>query len=266
MINYTTISPKKAIRLNAAPIPKLEVRPVVFILAAAMLALLGGCSGRIDGSLRQDGAAELSLDINIEPRMSAMLRSLSSLAGRQGDRNAPVINGPAIARSLAAAPGILSADLANTGPAGIAGTVRASRVDELFAMPGVPERKRFITLGIGQEPGDKRLSAFLDRETAPLLLAMISADVRDYLSALFAPAATGDALTRAEYLDLVEDIYGKALADEIAAAEIAVTVGFPGAIRSVKGGTYSGSSAAFAIALADILVLEEPLEYEVIWK
>ncbi|MDR0642047.1 MAG: hypothetical protein LBG07_06280 [Treponema sp.] len=263
MINYTTISPKKAIRL------KLKARFVVFILTAALPALLEGCSGRIDGNLRQDGSAELSLEINIEPRMGAMLRSLASLgaaAGRQGDRGAPVIDGPAIARSLVAAPGILSADLANTGPAGIAGTVRASRVDELFAMPGVPEQKRFITLGTGQEPGDKRLSAFLDRETAPLLLAMISANVRDYLSALFAPAATGDALTRAEYLDLVEDIYGKALADEIAAAEIAVTVGFPGAIRSVKGGTYSGSSAAFAIALADILVLEEPLEYEVIWK
>jgi hypothetical protein len=242
-------------------------KAMYFILPTVILLLLMGCSGRIDGNLRQDGSAELSLEINIEPRMGAMLRSLSSLGARSpADRSAPVISGPAIARSMAAAPGILSVDLANTGPSGIAGTLGVSRVDGLLAMPGAPERRRFIALGSGGETGENRLSIVLDREIAPLLLAMISSDMRDYLSALFAPAATGDFLSKAEYLELVEDIYGKALAEEIAAAEIAVTIGFPGAISSVKGGTFDGASAVFNIALADILVLENPLEYEVLWK
>jgi hypothetical protein len=165
---------------------------------------------------------------------------------------------------MAAAPGILSAELENTGSDGIAGTIRVSRLDALFALAGAPERKRFITLETEGRVG--RLLVLLDREMAPQLLAMISADVRDYLSALFAPAATGDPLSKAEYLELVGDIYGKALADEIAAAEIAVTIGFPGPIRSVKGGTFQGSSAFFTVALTDILVLENPLEYEVVWS
>ena len=237
-----------------------------------ILSLLAGCSGRISGNLQQDGSAGLALEMNLEPRMTALLRSLSSLgsAARSSgeravppDRNAPVINGPAIARSLAAAPGILSAELANTGPAGIAGTVRVARVDESFAMPGAA--KRFVTLE-EEETGDRRLLVVLDREIAPLLLGMISADIRDCLSALFAPAATGDTLSKAEYLELVEDIYGKALAEEIAAATIAVTIGFPGAISSVQGGTFTGASAAFTMALADFLVLEDPLEYEVVWR
>jgi hypothetical protein len=167
---------------------------------------------------------------------------------------------------MAAAPGVLSAELVNTGPAGIAGSLSVSRVDELFALSGAPGRRSFVALESGGETGDKRLLVALDRDTAPQLLAMISEDVRDYLSALFAPAATGDFLSKAEYLELVEDIYGKALADEIAAAEILVTIGFPGAISSAKGGTCNGASAHFAIALADILVLENPLEYEVTWK
>jgi hypothetical protein len=167
---------------------------------------------------------------------------------------------------MAAAPGILSVDLTNRSPTGITGTIRSSRVDEFLALNGAPGGKRFITLENARETGDSRLFIVLDRETAPLLLAMISPDVRDYLSALFAPAATGDFLSRAEYLELVGDIYGRALADEIAAAKIAVTIGFPGAIASVKGGTYSGASARFDIALADILVLENPLEYEVVWR
>jgi hypothetical protein len=242
-------------------------KAIYFMLAQAILALLGGCSGRIDGDLRRDGSAAFNLEIRIEPRMAAMLRSLSSLgnaARAPAERNAPAINAAAIARSMAAAPGILSADLANTGPAGIAGTIRVSRADALFAMPD--SAGRFVVLESGGETGENRLCVALDRETAPRLLAMISADVRDYLSALFAPAATGEPFSKAEYLELVEDIYGKALADEIAAAKIAAVIGFPGPISSAKGGTFNGASAAFAIALVDILVLEEPLEYEVIWK
>jgi hypothetical protein len=167
---------------------------------------------------------------------------------------------------MAAAPGILSVDLANTSPTGIAGTIRTGRVDQFLAMSGVSEQRRFITLENNRAAGDNRLFIALDRETAPLLLGMISPDVRDYLSVLFAPAATGEFLSRPEYLELVGDIYGRALADEIAGARIAVTIGFPGAVSSVKGGTFSGASARFDIALADILVLENPLEYEVVWR
>jgi hypothetical protein len=255
----------------------LQKKAMCFLLASAVLSLSAACSGRIDGNLRRDGQADFSMEIALEPRMGAMLRSLSSLgsasrppanppAGAPAQSPAPVINGPAIARSMAAAPGILSVDLANTNPTSIAGTIRSSRVDQFLAMSGVPEQRRFITLENDRETGPSRLFIALDRETAPLLLAMISVDVRDYLSVLFAPAATGEFLSRAEYLELVEDIYGRALADEIAGAKIAVTIGFPGVIRSAKGGTFSGSSARFDIALADILVLENPLEYEVIWR
>jgi hypothetical protein len=247
----------------------LRKKAIFFFLLTAILFLLGGCSGRIDGKLHRDDSAELSLEINLEPRMAAMLRSLSSLGGAsraQANPNAPVISGPAIARSMAAAPGILSADLKNTSPTGIAGTISASRVDGLFTLPGAPEWKRFVALEDVEETGNRRLRILLDREIAPQLLAMISADVRDYLSALIAPAATGETLSKAEYLELVEDFFGKALAEEIAAAKIAVVIGFPGPIKSAKGGTFDGTSATFTIALADILVLETPLEYEVVWK
>jgi hypothetical protein len=257
----------------------LRKKAIFFILMPAILLFPAGCAGRIDGALRRDGSAELSLEIAITPRMAAMLRSLSSLgsaarpaadrgasAGNMPRNEVPVISGPAIARSLAAAPGILSAELVNTGPAGITGSLSVSRVDKLFVPSGAPGQRSFVTLESGGGTAGNRLLVTLDRTTAPQLLAMISSDIRDYLSALFAPAATGEPLSKAEYLELVGDIYGKALADEIAAAEIAVTIGFPGTISSAKGGIFNGASARFAIALADILVLENPLEYEVVWK
>jgi hypothetical protein len=232
---------------------------------------LTGCSGRLNGNLRRDGSAELTLEIRLEKRMSALIRSLSALSGSvPADREVPIIDGPAIARSMAAAPGIESVNLQNRNPSSITGNVRISHIDEFLALPdakaGNTAGKRFITYIPLNPPGDSRLLIALDRDTAPLVLAMISEDVRDYLSALMAPAATGERLSQAEYLELVSDFYGQALADEIAAAGITVSIGFPGPVSLVKGGTLAGTQARFELSLAELLVLENPLEYEVIWR
>ncbi|WP_010253742.1 hypothetical protein [Treponema primitia] len=230
------------------------------------------CSGRIDGNLRRDGSAELSLEISLEDRMTALIRSLAALGGTgPAARDAPVIDGPAIARSMAAAPGIESVNLVNRSPSSIAGNIRISQIDRFLALPAISGAetaggKRFITYIPMASPGDSRLLIAMDRSTAPLLLAMISEDVRDYLSALMAPAATGEPLSRVEYLDLVGSFYGKALADEIAAARITASIGFPGTVSSVKGGSFSRTLARFDIPLVDLLVLENPLEYEVVWR
>jgi hypothetical protein len=234
--------------------------------------ILTACSGRINGSLHRDGSAELSLELSLESRMTALIRSLAALSsGAPPARDAPVIDGPAIARSMAVAPGIESVSLRNRNPSSIAGNIRISRVDEFLALPlasGAEDTvgKRFISFVPGNPAEDSRLVIAMDRSTAPLLFGMISEDMRDYLSALMAPAATGERLSRGEYLELTSVFYGKAMADEIAAARITAVIGFPGPVVSVKGGTFSGNQARFDIPLADLLVLENPLEYEVIWR
>jgi hypothetical protein len=188
---------------------------------------------------------------------------------------------------MAAAPGIEAVSLRNRTPSSIAGTIRISRIDQFLAlpqkiapvMPGASEAvasgRRFITYtpgvsptpkGGGKLPAESTLQIHLDRTVAPQILALISEDVRDYLSILGAPAATGERLSRTEYLELVASFYGKALAEEIAAAGIIVFISFPGPVSAVKGGTISGTQVRFDIPLADLLVLEAPLEYEVVWK
>jgi hypothetical protein len=81
-----------------------------------------------------------------------------------------------------------------------------------------------------------------------------------------APVATGEQLTKQEYLELVASVYRKELAAEISAARIRARVEFPGTVVSVRGGTFSGSSAEFDVPLIDLLVLENRLSYEVVWR
>jgi hypothetical protein len=236
-----------------------------FFLPITVLILFASCSARITGTLRTGGSADVSLRASLEPRMAGLIRSLAAAAGpRDVSAGEAVIDGPAIGRSMAAAPGIAAVALRNVSPAAVEGTIGISRVDEFLTPPENRDRFRFIRYEQGAAGG--RLVISLDRSTAPQLMALLSAEVADYLSALMAPAATGEALSKTEYLGLVGSVYGKGVADEIAAARIYADITLPGTVNAARGGAFQGSLARFDIPLVDLLVLESPLYYEVSWK
>jgi hypothetical protein len=208
--------------------------------------------------------------------MTALIRSLSrmmgSLSGETGSSSGGeerFFDGPSIAKSMAAAPGVAAVSLVNTGPTAIAGTISLSRVDAFPSAPalsggdtgGAAAGSRFIRY----EP-EGRLLITVDRASAPLLLSLFSPEISDYLSALMAPVVTGENLTRSEYLDLVTSFYGRPLADEIAASRIAITIDFPRPVTAITGGTARDNRARFSLPLTDFLVPEKSLVYEVVWK
>ena len=225
----------------------------LFILAVF---LLPSCSGRINAHVVQDGSGSLQLQANLEPNMTILLRSFGGLSGSQ---SGPLLDAAALNRSLQAAPGIASSVLRNSGQERIEGTVGINRISDLLNSGA----NRFVQYEAGASSG--RLAVRLDRNIASQILTQISPEAVDYLSALMAPVATGEVLSRGQYLTLVESIYGRVLANEIAASRITVVITIPGTVKSVRGGTYSGREARFDISLMDLLVLEQPLDYEIIW-
>jgi hypothetical protein len=222
--------------------------------------LFPSCTARINGSLAEDGSAELTVQAALEPKMAALIYSVSALMGSSGEQ--PIIDGPRIGRSLAAAPGIKSASFHNTSPTAIEGSISVSQVDAFLAIPANRGGGRFIRY----DQAESQVVIEVDRVSGPEILALISPEVVDYLSMLMAPVATGEVLSRAEYLGLVRSVYGKAVTDEIAAARIYASITFPRPISRIRGGTASGNRADFDVPLLELLVLETPLSYEVSWK
>lgn len=229
-----------------------------FLPVFGVLALCVSCSGRITGQLVQDGSGTLQLQAGLEPNMIALIRGLSGLTGGQ---SGALLDAAAINRSLQNEPGIASSALRNSAPEKIDGTIKISRIGDVLNAGA----NRFVQYepASGASPG--RLTFTFNRSGAPRLLAQISPEALDYLSALMAPAATGEALSKANYLQLVESVYGKGLASEISTSRITAVITMPSAVKSVKGGTYSGREARFDIPLVDLLVLEKTLEYEITW-
>ena len=236
-----------------------HVKKLIFLLYIPLLALFFSCSARIDGAVRDGGAAELRFQTALEPRAAALIRSLRGFMG--GAADGPLLDAQAIARSLGSAAGIRSLSLNNTGPQALDGTISVSNIGDFLATSGAGSR--FITFTEGRDSSSIVIT--VDRDSAPELIARLSPEAEEYLTALMAPAVLGERSTRQEYLSLVASVYGRPLADEIAAGRIRASIEFPRPVRSVLGGNAAGRTALFDIPLLDVLVLETPLRYEVRW-
>ncbi|MDR0569214.1 MAG: hypothetical protein LBG87_08425 [Spirochaetaceae bacterium] len=242
------------------------MKHILFCVAFGCV-LFASCSGRVNGVLREDGSADLTLRASVEPRMAGLIRALSRLNNPSASASDPILNGPAIAASMSAAPGVKSASFRNTTPTSIEGTIAFTRVDAFLAIPGNQGAGAFVTYGQTSAGGRFRIA--LNRSTGPRLVAAVSPDVSVYLEALMAPVVTGEVVSKTEYLNMVRSVYGKPIADEIAAAKIQASIDFPRPIDTIRRGAVSSADknrGEFTIPLLDLLVLESPLEYEVSWK
>ncbi|MCL1837503.1 MAG: hypothetical protein FWG46_08150 [Treponema sp.] len=220
------------------------------------------CAARVSGSLLADGKADITIYAALEPRMAMLIGTLADAAGA-AQPGAPLLNGPSLSAAISESPGVASASLANKTPTAVEGPLKISQIGDFLASG---REQGFISFEQGTASRDSRCAVSLDLVSGQEILGLISPEIGAYLAALMAPIATGEEMAKAEYVALVASVYGRGIADEISRAAILASIDFPGQVRSARGGTFSGRRAEFSIPLLDILVLEAPLDYEVIWR
>lgn len=247
----------------------------IFLLFGLFSVFFMSCNARIEGYLTPDGASVVSVNTSLEPRMTTLLRSLAA-AGGQTD--GLVLNGPSISMSMSRAPGVAEASLRNTSVSSLDGFVHISQIRDFLSPANTrqaPAQRGFITFeqGGGANSGavnsganSGRCVITISRQNGPMMLELLSPEISDYLHALMAPLATGEEMSKSEYLSLVASFYNRTISDEIAHSRILASIDFPGPISSIRGGTFTGRKAFFDIPLLDLLVAETPLVYEVTWN
>jgi len=218
---------------------------------------MSSCASQLKGVVSADSSAVFSSEISLKPRMMSMIRSFNSAAGQN---NNIILNGAELSRGMSI-DGITSVLLVNTAPAAVKGDIRVIDINRFFT---AGNDLKFIEFEQNQNGGSCRIN--ININNSPEIMEKFSPEVSDYLNALMAPIATGEKLSKSEYLNVVSSFYNRALRDEIAGSRIQASIEFPGVISSAKGAAYSGRKAEFDIPLVDLLVLETPLIYEVNWR
>jgi len=227
---------------------------------------LFSCNARLSGALAANGSASLSVNAALEPRITSLVRSLSAARGQE---SGPILDGQAIAKSMSdSSAGNVSASFKNTSPQAVEGNMKIADINRFLTagkvINSVIDSIGFIEFEQGKSGG--KCKVYIDIDNGPVILNLLSPEIADYLNVLMAPLATGEEMTKTEYLALVSSIFSKAISDEIASSKIRASIGFPGQVTTAAGGTYKGKTAEFDIPLLDILVLETPITYEVTWK
>ncbi|MCL2608955.1 MAG: hypothetical protein FWD94_03520, partial [Treponema sp.] len=170
----------------------------------------------------------------------------------------PILDAAVISAAMSAVPGVASAKLRNASALSVTGDIGISQMGSLLGAGGAG----LVTFR--QNPaGDGLFAVKIDRNSGKGLLAVLPEDIVGYLGALMAPIATGEVMTKEEYLSLVEMVYGAPISEEIGRAQIKLDIEFPRQVRRVVGGTSEGNRAKLDIPLLDLLVLQSPLTYEV---
>jgi len=236
------------------------------VFCCFLFPLFVSCAAQINGSLAADSSAAFSVKTSLEPRMTSLIRMIAAAGGQSGGN---ILDGPLIAGSMSKAG--TSVTLKNTGPAAVEGSVTILKINEFLSSAGAGQNipESFIIFeqrGNDVPRSGGRCQISVNRGNGPMIMQTLSPEIFDYLNALMAPIATGETMNKIEYLSLVSSIYSKAISDEISGSRIRVSIEFPGQITNVKGGTFSGRRAEFNVPLLDLLVLEIPLVYEVVWN
>jgi hypothetical protein len=236
-----------------------------FFTTLVLAAALASCSGEISGVLRKDGSADIQA-------RSALLPSVTALVGAVSGGGATTLDAKTISASFSSARGIEKADFRNTTPSSVGGVISVSHVNEFLR----GQNSRLIEYT--QDGSGGRLAISLDRTNAPGIVRLLSPDIADYLSCLMAPCSSQDwqfITTKTEYLRQIKATYntlrgnkglGNTLASDLRNAVVRLSLELPGTVASAKGGSFSGKRASFEVPVLDLLVLEKPITYEVLWN
>ena len=237
----------------------------IFALFSLFFVLFISCEARVNGSLSADGSASLTLNMSLYSRTASLIQNLFAAAGQggQAQQALQVLDGQAISRSMSQAPGIGSVTLRNTSQTAVSGQMQISKISDFLSAAGESGFVTFERRGAAQG-GRCRIN--INRGNGGKILELLSPQLTDYLNALMAPVVTEEEISKTEYLELVTSFYNKSIADEITRSIISIVIDFPGTVTSVYGGTFSGRKVTFNIPLLDLLALETPLYYEVVWN
>lgn len=226
----------------------------VLLFVCAALFSLASCSPSLSVSLSPDGTGAISWKGTLSPSSRTLVQRFTEPhTGSEGSLFKP----EAIRISLALA-GITAESVSAPDSASLA--VKAS-IKDVNALPA----------GCLRFDGKKNaVTLTLSREVLAASLGLMPPETAEYIELLMAPAFTGEALSPAEYRDLIAAAYGKTIASELASSAFTLVLSCPGQLTRVESTApatvkFSDKTANITIPLADLLTLEKPVIINAAW-
>ena len=247
-------------RLHSQPFQvRLPIRRFIgLILSCCAVFSIAACSSSAHIVIRDK--TDYSLTVNFEPS-SLLEKNITQLLKQKNEHieGVSIFNKHELKTSLERE-GITVTTLTLKGAMG------------LQAVCTVPYTHKLLGHFISYSRKEQHTTLRISPKNAVAFLKMLPQDSRDFIDMLMAPLFTGDALSPAEYEDLIGSAYGKKLAAELRSAVFTLTIEVPYAVQNtqitpagtltVQKKTPAGSRAVVEIPLIDLLCAVTPIEVQ----
>jgi len=260
----------EALRSEDYPLRRkvLAILLVALCLGAGFLALvllLGSCSGRLDGALRQDGSLLMNFELETPAPIAAKLREFGRAGGAEARASVPLFSMDEFRASVKSRPGLDLLELTQPSPDSLKGTVSVRNLSQFAAGA---ELKDAGLLAVSSGPDWSELRIRVARGQAKALSALLPGLDPDLLDALSPPALDeeGGDISAAEYRRMLESVLGKKAMPALEKTAIAISLAAPGRVIASGGGRLEGATLSVRIPVIDALVLERPIEFWIRWE
>lgn len=236
----------------------------LFLLTAGFLFFLGSCTFQQEYTIRRDLSGELSFEVTTEDLLVSAMEDLMLFSTPQGGTKALDFLSPQMLRQQWGSIESSRLDqVSRQNRNNLTGRVTFDNLNRLFSpesgFTGSP------ALDISREEGLTRIHFHLSRnnystiaETTPLL--------REPVFALFGPEANEQS-SREEYFEMVETFLGDQGPAALEASWVSIVLKTEGPITQSEGIEVTGNRrAVFKRPLLDFLLLEEPLEFTLVFR
>lgn len=210
----------------------------VFVLPAALV--FAGCTASVEVHAGSDKSTAVQYSASFG---SAFIHTMQSLSDNP---SAPLFDADTIASQLRGS-GMQNARVKT--PTGTSLAVSAS----------IPSDSKNAVSSSGlvtYDNNSNKMTLTLSPSALTALYTSLPETMQSYIDLFMAPAFSGESMTADDYIELVASVYGRPLADEVAAAQVSISL-YPPA------GT--GTEKKISVPLTDILTAQNPLVYSVQW-
>lgn len=249
------------------------MKKIFYIIQSLTLSLfLTGCSSSIELTANPDKSSDVKIDINMGQILYNTIKSaingISSLSDEDETQELELFNEADIKEAVS------QGDFTNTKvtvPSKTSFIIEGTFPSPLKQTSVLNDNGIKIANFINCQ--NKTLTLILSPETIKEFIKTLPEENQSFADIFMAPVFTGEQMSSQEYIDLIESVYGKELAQELENASIKVTLCCPKGCKIAKSSLSktdisktSETKVTFSMALCDFLVLQNTKTFSINWN
>ena len=212
--------------------------------------------------MRPDGSGAVSFSFKVESSFIDTALEMAELSSEGGLPEGDIFNIPKIRRDFAEKEAVTLRDVQSPGTGRLEGYFTFDDIREVFASQEELTEAGIISLTVS---GANRIMRVRLNKRNYNQISTLFPIVENPLFEMFGPQE-GEDITEDEYTEMVELAFGEATARGLTKSFIELKVNIEGTIIGQTGGKIQGRSVVFKVPLIDVLLLNEPLEYTVVFR